>query len=88
MAPTRIFSLHQNVLMRSGAHPVSYSMGAGNKGAEAWSWPLSSIAEVKNVWNFLSCSSRIVRIFTKKFTCNYVGDNVLLCCIKQVLIGK
>jgi hypothetical protein len=42
------FSLHHRVQNGSGAHPASYSRGTsgsflGGKGAEAWSWPLTSI---------------------------------------------
>jgi hypothetical protein len=42
-----------------GAHPASYSMSTrvcfpGGKAAVAWSCPLPSNAEVKNVWNYTS----------------------------------
>jgi hypothetical protein len=46
------FSLHHRVQNGSGAHPASYQMGTGDsfprdKAAGAWSWPLTSSAEVK-----------------------------------------
>jgi hypothetical protein len=53
------FSLHHRVQNGSGAHQASYPMGTGgsfpgSKAAGAWSWPLPSIAEVKNAWSYTS----------------------------------
>jgi hypothetical protein len=46
------FSLHHRVQNGSGTHPATYPMGTrgsfpGGKAAGAWSWPLTSSAEVK-----------------------------------------
>jgi hypothetical protein len=37
------FSLLHRVQTGSGAHPDAYTAGIGDKAAEAWSWPLTSI---------------------------------------------
>jgi hypothetical protein len=46
--PRGRFSLHYSVLTGYGAHPAFYPMGTkgnllGDKAAETWSWPLTSI---------------------------------------------
>jgi hypothetical protein len=38
-----IFSLRHRIQICSGAHSASYTVGIGDKSAEAWSWPLTSI---------------------------------------------
>jgi hypothetical protein len=53
------FSLHHRVQTGSRIQPASYPMGTrgsfpGSKTAGAWSWPITSSAEVKNAWSYTS----------------------------------